>query len=311
MVHGKKRVAFSDDVTERRIDDDNDVNNEDEAEAGPSQPFGKKFKHTLDSDEEDDETESEKYNLDNDLEGEEDGIARQEEDIKITPFNMKEELEEGHIDKSGMYIFHKKKDQVKDNWLDHIDSVKIVEKKSDETLKKEQDDDEATKSEKQFDPIQCYKDMLSLMQEHETVQKAIQRLGKRSKETKDPADKEVMMKLISLADSMIDAGDMDIYGRTVSQLQYKLKEATKETMDIFAEDEASTSQGAKVESDKVLWQFKWEDKEDAQVHGPYSNEQMIKWNDSGYFEKGVFVRQSDKKDAPFYSSKRIDFELYS
>jgi len=29
--------------------------------------------------------------------------------IKITPFNMKEEMEEGHFDKDGMYIFTKDK----------------------------------------------------------------------------------------------------------------------------------------------------------------------------------------------------------
>lgn len=301
MVHGKKRVAFSEEVEERGAQ--RETNKEDEA--GPSQPFGKKFKHTLDSDEEDDELESEKYNLDNELEGEEEGIARQEEDIKITPFNMKEELEEGHIDKNGMYIFHKQKGEVRDNWLDQIDSVKVHEKKV------EQQDQKQETPVKDFDAVQTYKDIINLMQGEETVQKAIQRLGKKSKETKDPADKEVMMKLISLADSMIDAGDMDIYGRTVSQLQYKLKEATKETVDIFADEGTSTSSNVKVESDQVLWQFKWEDKEDAEVHGPYSNEQMIKWNDSGYFEKGVFVRQSNKPDAPFYSSKRVDFELYS
>ena len=28
-------------------------------------------------------------------------------EIQITPFNMKEELEEGHFDKQGMYIYDK------------------------------------------------------------------------------------------------------------------------------------------------------------------------------------------------------------
>ena len=37
-----------------------------------------------------------------------------EEGIAITPFNMREELEEGHFDKDGTYIFSK---EVKKNVL--------------------------------------------------------------------------------------------------------------------------------------------------------------------------------------------------
>ena len=41
--------------------------------------------------------------------GQEDETIDSYEGIKITPFNMKEELEEGHFDKDGMYIFDKTK----------------------------------------------------------------------------------------------------------------------------------------------------------------------------------------------------------
>ena len=30
-----------------------------------------------------------------------------------------------------------------------------------------------------------------------------------------------------------------------------------------------------------------------------------------YFQDGVFVRKSNQKDAQFYNSKRIDFDLYT
>ena len=39
--------------------------------------------------------------------GQEEGDVGIEEGITITPFNMKEELEEGHFDKDGTYIFAK------------------------------------------------------------------------------------------------------------------------------------------------------------------------------------------------------------
>lgn len=61
----------------------------------------------------------------NEIEGEEDGISRIDDDeVKFTPFNMKEELEEGHFDADGHYQWKKDK-EIKDNWLDNIDWVKV------------------------------------------------------------------------------------------------------------------------------------------------------------------------------------------
>ncbi|XP_073824776.1 myotrophin homolog isoform X2 [Musca autumnalis] len=78
-------------------------------------------KHTLDSDEED----SDEYERDDvdDVDGEEDGVPNIRDDIKITPFNMREELEEGHFDKEGHYHWDKNSD-IRDNWLDNIDWMK-------------------------------------------------------------------------------------------------------------------------------------------------------------------------------------------
>lgn len=39
----------------------------------------------------------------------EDGEVDFTDGVQVTPFNMKEELEEGHFDSSGMYIFDKNK----------------------------------------------------------------------------------------------------------------------------------------------------------------------------------------------------------
>lgn len=83
-------------------------------------------KHTLDSDEED-SGDDERYNIlhEDDIEGEEDGVAGgDEDDVKYTAFNMKEELEEGHFDKDGHFQWNKEK-EIKDNWLDNIDWHKV------------------------------------------------------------------------------------------------------------------------------------------------------------------------------------------
>lgn len=45
-----------------------------------------------------------------------------DEGVPITPFNLEEEMQEGHFDSEGNY-FIKKDEQIRDNWLDNIDWV--------------------------------------------------------------------------------------------------------------------------------------------------------------------------------------------
>ncbi len=66
------------------------------------------------------------------------------------------------------------------------------------------------------------------------------------------------------------------------------------------------------EDDVIMWEFKWENIADSATHGPCSSEQMQSWVDQGYFDqKEAWVRRIGQPDAPFYSTKRIDFELYT
>ena len=44
--------------------------------------------------------------------------------IKITPFNLKEEQQEGSFSKDGNFVWNKK-DEVKDAWLDNVDMQKV------------------------------------------------------------------------------------------------------------------------------------------------------------------------------------------
>ena len=50
--------------------------------------------------------------------GQEDGVVDVKEGIRFTPFNMTEELEDGHFDSEGTYIF--KKDKVTFSTILHI-----------------------------------------------------------------------------------------------------------------------------------------------------------------------------------------------
>lgn len=292
------------------------------SENNDEEPLPKKSKHELDLDDETDDEDNENYNImdSGDFEGQEEGEIRREQNVTITPFNMNDELEEGHIDKDGMYIFKKQVDQVTDHWLDNIDSVELKEPVKNR--------EEVPKSDSmKLSTNDCYRKMIELVLPGETVKKAIQRLGVKGKKSTGVKNKpsqseeerlahekerEKMLELISVADQVLDAGDMDIYERTFEQLNFRLKQAkdlSNSTDDMFAEPDTEETQ---VPTESVVtWLLKWEDKEDAEVHGPFSNDQMIQWSDSGYFDKGAWVCQVGKQDSKFYSTRRIDFELYS
>lgn len=76
------------------------------------------------------------------------------------------------------------------------------------------------------------------------------------------------------------------------------------------EPEAKRAKTEEVSSDVIQWEYKWENKEEAQVHGPYSSEEMQNDVDKEKFPDGVFVRKVGS-GLSFYNSKRIDFELYT
>ncbi|XP_077509804.1 CD2 antigen cytoplasmic tail-binding protein 2 homolog holn1 [Amblyomma americanum] len=322
----------------------------------------KKFKNSLDSDEEDDEVEDKKYNLLNpdDVEGQEDKTIEYDGDIKITPFNMEDEMEDGHFDKEGMFIFSKDKPEIRDNWLDNIDWVRVQPPKH---VMEDSRGSEGSEDEK-VDALALYGEMLEIMRPGETVLACIKRLGggkrestinrwKKKKQEQDEPDstkevvpKEKLLRMTELADRLVSTGDMDIYQQTYERLkflrerQHQAKEATAATtsvegssFDMFADDaeatkatEPSTTKGEKAADedktdgaepvssskggDEVMWEFKWEEAENAPVYGLHTSAQMLQWVQEGYFQDGVWVRKAHEKDRPFYSSRRIDFELY-
>lgn len=229
-------------------------------------------KNSLDSDEEDDETNEDNYNImhEDDFEGTEDGPIAPEANIGFTAFNMKEELEEGHFDKDGHYLWNKEK-QVRDNWLDNIDWVQIKPSSTTASVKKESEQSEShgladsdSEDEGQdimFDPVQIYKQILEYLKPGETVSKALCRLGKgkkrlttaerlkRKKEAKaqkeDDQSSIDIMKLTELANELLTrTGNMDIYQESYEQIKKKVELGDKHAhpskqeaeLDMYADD---------------------------------------------------------------------------
>lgn len=314
-------------------------------------------KYSLDSDEEDDEN-SRDFDVlgDDDIEGQEEGATGMEGGIQITPFNMREEMEEGHFDVDGMYHWKKEK-KVRDNWLENIDWEKIHER--DKSKMADFEDDESTNqsgtlpSVSSFDCIAAYKQMLEYMKPKESVAKALRRLGGNKEISssdrwkmkragictmtdEEKAEKLKFGRLTELADSILRfSGNMDIYQETYEYICNKISAAEKkqsnkrarresEELDMYADDfgakeqkrlkteESATSQNDETkepdDNNDTMWEYKLS-KDSEEIKGPYSSQRMQEIVSGEDFKGEVWVRKTDSS-GEFYSSRRIDFELY-
>ncbi|KAJ8685756.1 hypothetical protein QAD02_021549 [Eretmocerus hayati] len=186
--------------------------------------------------------------------GVEDGPSYIDKNSGFTPFNMKEELEEGHFDKEGHYHWKKEKG-IRDNWLDNIDWVKVESKPNADREASNKDngsDRESEGSDFMFHPTLVYKQILTLLKPGETVSKALCRLGggkkklstaERWKRKKDlniardeDRDSATIVKLTELANELLTRlGNMDIYHESYEQIESKIKLSGKHSFEVEAE----------------------------------------------------------------------------
>ncbi|KAF5284465.1 hypothetical protein FQA39_LY17040 [Lamprigera yunnana] len=225
-----------------------------------------KKKYSLDSDEEDYVDDGNILN-DDEIEGEEEGrpstnIGREE----FTSFNMREEMEEGHFDRDGHFIWKNEK-EVRDNWLDNIDWEEI---KPDVKRPIGLGDDSDDSDFETFSELQVYKQIITYLKPRENINKALLRWGgndartfkinysnKILGKTKKLSSLERLRqkkagilnpnvevtKLTELADKILsETGNMDIYQETYESICLKIKNYDNKlkmkdaTLDMYADD---------------------------------------------------------------------------
>lgn len=170
-------------------------------------------------------------------------------DIKITPFNLEEELEEGEFDKAGNFIFKKgdgdTDEEENDTWAESVnwaDVERMEKEREQQKLDVEMKVNESKTTVIKRDRAGAYKEMLRLMRPDEIVKKTIQRLGnnvpKRKPFNKNAAKskpqsgsvhdaqaasvEEARRKLdlmIELAHNRLEEGDIDIYQKSYEDLE--------------------------------------------------------------------------------------------
>lgn len=203
---------------------------------------------------------------------------------------------------------------------------------------------------KKFDVITAYRRILELMEPKETIKRTLQRLGKKSANISSierfrrkkagivDENAALVTELTELTNKILTKlGNMDIYQETYEQINAKFGSKLKsgilnddnDALDMYADDfdakeqnkitagpssgvhstkDATASTSVSVTNDTVQWEFKWK-QNDTACHGPFTTEQMQQWVTDGYFKDGVFVKKIGT-DTQFYSSNRVDFELY-
>ncbi|CAF0981555.1 unnamed protein product [Didymodactylos carnosus] len=198
MAQKRKRVTFEDSEDHgnaRKVAANDDNKKTSDSATGKRLYDGK---YTLDSDEEDDEQPNGKQMNQDDLDeiGQEGATIDFDEEIKITPFNIDEEMDEGHYDADGCFQWKKRdKEEVRDAWLDNIDWSNVNEYKfdgknstktqqssseqqKDEDVKLRNDGDEVNNDDDiKFNEVKVIQSMLNIMQPGESVVQAIKRLG--------------------------------------------------------------------------------------------------------------------------------------
>lgn len=150
---------------------------------------------------------------------------------------------------------------------------------------------------------------------------------------------EKITKLTGIVNEILTkTGNMNVYELTYEQIQHKISEMESSRdagpskgseLDMYADDfdekektqltdksvtfkvPKSVDEKKKSEEDtepKLMWEYKLTQDENDKILGPFTTEQMQMKVDNGDFKESVFVRKVG--DDRFYSSARIDFDLY-
>uniref|UniRef100_A0AAF5DF72 Mitochondrial import receptor subunit TOM7 homolog n=1 Tax=Strongyloides stercoralis TaxID=6248 RepID=A0AAF5DF72_STRER len=213
-----------------------------------------KSKHTLDSDEEDND-DYQKLNMKK-IDGQEEATISYDGNIKITPFNMKEDEEDGEFDVHGNFIFKKDNEEYKDQWLETVDweAVKKRESKG-ETFETTDDTpiEMITTEQKKV----LFQKLLTILKPKEDISKALKRLNssqklnaaekrklrwaakKAGKEYKDESVSTIE-ELTEIADRLLNEGNTEAYQMTYEMINTEIEDIIKKNenaYDMFGDDD--------------------------------------------------------------------------
>uniref|UniRef100_A0AC35TI03 GYF domain-containing protein n=1 Tax=Rhabditophanes sp. KR3021 TaxID=114890 RepID=A0AC35TI03_9BILA len=280
-------------------------------------------RHTMDSDEEEEE-EYKKLNM-NVVKGQEAATIDMDGTTKITPFNMKEDEEDGDFDHYGNFIRRKDEGSFQDKWLETVDWKAIKEneaKGSNLDIAEDQIIEPLTGGEK----ATIYKELLGLITPKESLDVALKRLNNTKKlssaeerklrwaakkEGREYKDERIIKieTLSGLAGKLLDDGNTEAYQLTYEKISDLIKEfgrKDEEAFDMFGDGSVADLATPIVLAQEIKWELKDADSE--KVKGPYTTKEMMEMQEKNEFKSGASCRKTGSES--FFSVGRMDFELY-
>ncbi|KAI8914973.1 hypothetical protein DFJ77DRAFT_42038 [Powellomyces hirtus] len=194
----------------------------------------------------------EKFLKSENIEGQEwmDDVDEFSGEVKLTPFNMEEEMEEGNFDESGHYIRKRDEHLIHDSWLQGVTKDDMERARAAHERQQEQSNaDEASEDQDISDPNHIWLKAIHLMKPGESIPKSLRRLAgnkpnqstrnkwnkkkreadkARAEAEKDPQAedrKQALDQLTSYADKLMGLGVLDVYENTYEQVVRKLRSA--------------------------------------------------------------------------------------
>ncbi|CEF67072.1 CD2 antigen cytoplasmic tail-binding protein 2 [Strongyloides ratti] len=231
-----------------------------------------KNKHTLDSDEEDND-DYQRLNMKK-IEGQEEATISYDGDIKITPFNMKEDEEDGDFDIHGNFIFKKDTEEYKDQWLETVDWEAVKKRESKGETYETTDDtpiEMITTEQKKI----LFQKLLTILKPKEDISKALKRLNssqklnaaekrklrwaakKAGKEFKDESVSTIE-ELTEIADRLLNEGNTEAYQMTYEMINTEIEDITKKNenaYDMFGEEDEVGANKQETSCENYLWFF--------------------------------------------------------
>ena len=213
------------------------------------------------------------------------------EGIAIEPFHMKREETDGtgYFD-GDTYVFRKNNpDEEPDAWLDTLNDEEGKQSSKLASIPQPREEKEGEDSLDNLTKEDLYRKMLPLVGDTESVAQAVRRYGQlaktqrgsKNKGTNTTTESQKFAKvcldnLTGAANALLLKGEVDIYDTRRQQIVGMLPRETKKLP--FTNEKHPPA--------------KWEymGNQDAQIHGPYTSEQMISWTKAGYFVGDQKVR---------------------
>ncbi|EGF78256.1 hypothetical protein BATDEDRAFT_35734 [Batrachochytrium dendrobatidis JAM81] len=219
--------------------------------------------------------------------------------VKIEPFNMDRELDEGEFDESGHYVVKKDEHAIHDSWLQNLSKMDIEKARR---AKEAQMDKNKEVEDVVFDSDinMLWREVLGYMQPRETLIKTIQRIGflskkKKAKDVKkSDADiesrltpdmikqRKVALERITALGSHLFDSDQSAYEKSYEQIVRLLR--SKDLIDddwVHGTPLPPLSEKAQSEA----FEYKWGET-GTDLYGPFTHNQMNVWAQCGLLAQG-------------------------